>query len=206
MKYEIDGIFYDIELLKKKIKSLYIRYKDGTIYLSSPFRMMEHDVYKVLDENINSLRRMIKRYSKKKDSLFLGKPVDIVAISNLKYPEWVNSKLFIRDRNKIDDAYKYLAEPIFRERLDCIYSLFKEDIPYPTLKIRKMTSRWGVCNRKNNSVTLNLELIKWDIVYVDYVIVHELSHFVHFNHSKAFWETVSKYCPSYKILRKNLRE
>jgi predicted metal-dependent hydrolase len=84
--------------------------------------------------------------------------------------------------------------------------MFEENIPYPLLKIRKMTSRWGVCNRKNNSITLNLELIKWDPIYIDYVITHELSHFVHFNHSASFWKTVSKYCPSYKILRKNLRE
>lgn len=206
MKYEIDGIFYNVEVNKKKIKNLYIRYKDETIFLNTPFLIKDRDVYKMLDDNINTLRRMIKRGVKKDESLFLGQQVDIVVISNLAKPECINNKLFVKDRNKIDEAYKYLAEPIFKKRLDDLYRLFVEDIPYPVLKIRKMTSRWGVCNRKNNSVTLNLDLIKWDIIYLDYVIIHELSHFVHFNHSHAFWETVSKYCPSYKIIRKKLRE
>ena len=69
-----------------------------------------------------------------------------------------------------------------------------------------MKTRWGVCNRKNNSVTLNLELIKKDHKYLNYVIVHELSHFVHFDHSRLFWQTVSKYCPEYKIVRKELKK
>jgi predicted metal-dependent hydrolase len=206
MKYEIDGIYYNVELQKKRIKNLYIRFKDNTIYINGPFILLERDVIKVLNENIKSLRRMIKRDVKRNDYQYLGEPVDIIAISNLKYPEYINHKLYVKDRNKIDDAYKYLAGPIFKERLSHVYQLFDEDIPFPTLRIRKMTSRWGVCNRKSTTITLNLDLIKWNIPYIDYVIVHELSHFVHFNHSASFWNTVSKYCPSYKILRKNLRE
>ena len=69
-----------------------------------------------------------------------------------------------------------------------------------------MTSRWGVCNRKNNSITLNLELIKKDIRYADYVIVHELCHFIEFNHSKRFWDIVNKYSPDYKDIRKEMRD
>ena len=83
--------------------------------------------------------------------------------------------------------------------------MFIDEIPYPKLKIRTMKTRWGVCNRKDNSVTLNLELIKKDIKYLDYVIVHELSHFVYFDHSKNFWLEVCKYSPNYKELRKELR-
>ena len=55
-----------------------------------------------------------------------------------------------------------------------------------------MTSRWGVCNIKNHNVTLNLELSKYDISALDYVIVHELSHLIEFNHSKNFWNIVEK--------------
>ena len=72
------------------------------------------------------------------------------------------------------------------------------NIPEFTLKIRKMSSRWGVCNKRDNSVTLNSKLIKYSIHEIDYVIIHELSHFVHFDHSKEFWETVRMYMPDYK--------
>ena len=69
-----------------------------------------------------------------------------------------------------------------------------------------MKTRWGVCNTKNNNVTLNYELYKYDIGCLDYVIVHELSHFIEANHSKKFWMVVEKYYPNYKEMRKKLRE
>ena len=95
---------------------------------------------------------------------------------------------------------------VFKKYLDEAYYVFDEKIPYPIIKVRGMKTRWGVCNRRDNSVTLNLELIKKDPMYLNYVIVHELSHFVHFDHSKAFWGVVEKYCPDYKIVRKKLKE
>ena len=68
-----------------------------------------------------------------------------------------------------------------------------------------MTSRWGVCNIKNHNVTLNSELSTYNIECLNYVIVHELSHFIHPNHSKDFWFLVGKYYPNYKEIRKYLR-
>ena len=69
-----------------------------------------------------------------------------------------------------------------------------------------MTSRLGVCNIKNKNITLNLELSKYNIEALDYVIVHELSHLIHPNHSKEFWILVSKYYPNYKQIRKYLKD
>ena len=68
-----------------------------------------------------------------------------------------------------------------------------------------MTSRWGVCNIKNKNITLNLELSKYKVECLEYVIIHELSHFIHPNHSPSFWSLVSKYCPKYKEIRKSLK-
>ena len=80
------------------------------------------------------------------------------------------------------------------------------NIPKFTLKIRKMKTRWGVCNYIKNTVTLNSELIKYERNIIDYVIIHEFSHFTHHDHSAAFWSLVAKYYPNYKLARKELRE
>lgn len=95
---------------------------------------------------------------------------------------------------------------IFEERLKYNYGLFDENIPYPKLKMRNMKTRWGVCNRKNLTVTLNSNLIKESLDKIDYVIIHELSHLVYFDHSSNFWAIVGKYCPNHKRIRKELRE
>ena len=104
---------------------------------------------------------------------------------------------------------KYLdnkIKEVFSEHLKYYYDNYLEDIPKPNLKIRKMSTRWGVCNLRNKNVTLNYYLYKYDIECLDYVIVHELSHFIYPDHSKLFWNQVSKYCKNYKELRKKLKE
>lgn len=207
MNYEINGTIYKVIINKKKIKHLYMRYKNGIIYVNAPIFVMKSEIIKLLDNNTDYFMKMINKINVKNEiNMFLGEEVDIIGISNLKTPEYSKNKLYVKNRDNIYASYMFLAKQIFKERLDAIYDLFEENIPYPTLKIRKMTSRWGVCNRKNNSITLNLELLKYNIESIDYVIIHELSHFINFNHSPSFWNVVYKYCPSYKIIRKNLRE
>ena len=63
------------------------------------------------------------------------------------------------------------------------------------------------CDRDGEKlIKLNSELIKYSINEIDYVIVHELSHFIEFNHSKNFWKYVKKYYPNYKEAQKVLKE
>ena len=77
-----------------------------------------------------------------------------------------------------------MAEEVFLRQLNYCYSRFTEKIPYPQLKIRSMKSKWGVCNITKKKVTIKLELIKYDLKYLNYVIIHELAHLVYPNHSK----------------------
>ncbi len=116
-----------------------------------------------------------------------------------------DNKIYTKDDETLNNyLIKYITS-IYQDKLNYWYNMFEEGVPIPNLKIRKMTSRWGVCNIKNHNVTLNLELSKYDIECLDYVIVHELSHFIYPNHSKEFWNLVSKYYPNYKIVRKKLK-
>ena len=60
-------------------------------------------------------------------------------------------------------------------------------------------------NTSSKTITLNTELIHYRYECIDYVIVHELSHFYHKDHSVRFWNEVSKHYPNYKAIRKELR-
>jgi predicted metal-dependent hydrolase len=95
---------------------------------------------------------------------------------------------------------------LYLERYNYWYKMFEENIPYFKLKKRNMKTRWGVCNLKSNTITLNTNLIKYDIECLDYVIIHELSHLLEFNHSDNFWKIVSKYCKNYKKIKNKLKE
>ena len=166
-------------------------------------------IKKLLDDNYSYLSKNIKRQSikQKKNELFyyLGEVYDII-IYDTKKIEIIDNRIYVKDEATLNRWLKKEIKRIYSERLVFLYNEFEENIPYPNLKIRKMTTRWGVCNKKTKTITLNSELIKYSIDKLDYVIIHELSHFIHFNHSKEFWLLVSKYCPRYKEIRKQLRD
>ena len=68
-------------------------------------------------------------------------------------------------------------------------------------KIRDMKSRWGSCNIVTKVQTFNLQLVQWEVVCLDYVIIHELAHLKERNHNPAFWSIVSGYMPDWKRVK-----
>lgn len=211
MQIEIDGIVYDIIVEKKNNKNTYLRVKeDLNIYVTTSYLTPNYMIKKFVESNKDFIRKQVekqeKRLEKKLDYYYLGEIINVVIIDNIKKTSFENNTLYVKNKSEIDKWYKKQTKLIFKEHLDEIYSRFTERVPYPTLVIRKMTTRWGVCNKNLKKVTLNSDLIYKYPKYLDYVIVHELSHFIHFDHSKEFWKLVSENEPNYKKLRKELQE
>ena len=132
-----------------------------------------------------------------------------VFIGGKKYP------VVYCDKNKIEGGtvyvknvasikktlVKYLAEDLinFAEQISAQIKLQATGF-----SIKSYKSRWGCCDKKG-SITLSCYLIMLPLRVQRYVIIHELCHTVHFDHSKKFWELVAKFEPEYKLCRKNLR-
>ena len=208
--YRLDGISYKVLVVKKNNKNTYIKIKDDlTIYVTTNYLTSKRDVKTILDNEKNFLRKALSRTRKKmeKEELFyyLGEKYDIILVpfDNIEIDK---GKIYVKDEKTLEKWLKREIKRIFTERLEYNYDLFDEDIPFPKLKIRSMKTRWGVCNKRDNSVTLNSKLIKYSIHEIDYVIIHELSHFVHFDHSREFWETVRIHMPDYKKAMAVLKE
>lgn len=202
---------YEVIITRKRgQRNTYLRVKeDLKIYVTTNTLTPMFEIKKIITDNQKSIARMIQKQEKKVENneafFYLGKKYDKIYTSN----EGIilgNEKVFINREVDIDKWYKKQATKIFKEHLDACYNCFTRDIPYPTLTIRKMTTRWGVCNTRDKRVTLNLELIKKPLFCLDYVIMHELSHLIHANHSKAFWSVVEENCEFYKEAKKVLKE
>ena len=211
MIYKLDDVNYEAEIIKKGNKNTYVRISDDLkIKVTTNYFTSKNDIKSLLDRNVDFLRKTIekrnKELKKQEEFYYLGKIYDIIELSSSKSIDIVEDKIYVSDKKILDKWLKKEMIRVFEERLKYNYSKFTENIPYPNLKVRNMKTRWGVCNRKNLSITLNSNLIRESIDKIDYVIVHELSHLVHFNHSANFWSVVRKYCPQYKIIRKELKE
>lgn len=204
--YTLNNKEYQIEIIRKNNKNTYLRVKDSRIIVTTNYLTSLTTINKLIKNNINFInKQLLKEEERKKDDTFklFGNSYDIVYGFNTTEIE--KNKIYTKDNKTLNKYLTKYINKIYLDRLNYYYNIFKEKIPIPNLKIRKMTSRWGVCNIKNHNITLNLELSKYNIECLNYVIVHELSHFIHPNHSKDFWLLVSKYYPNYKEIRKYLK-
>lgn len=211
MTVEIDNENYEVEVIKKPIKNTYIRVKkDLKIYVSCNRLVSEKYVLKLILDNKNSIKKMIDREKRKciRDSKFyyLGREFQVIKCNAFKKATLVDDVIYVK---KLEDLNKFLvseAKRVFNERIKVCYDNMNANIPFPKLAIRKMVRKWGHCNKRDKVVTLNTELIKYDIDEIDYVIIHELCHLIHFDHSKEFWNCVTLYKPNYKKNRKVLND
>ena len=211
MKLQIGEKEYPIEISRKKgNKNTYIRVKkDMTIQVTTNYFTSEKAITKLIEDNLTKIEKMLSHQEVKNENntgfFYLGKKYDIVYVDSNSI-SFGDTKVFLGKDFDIDKWYKKQAKGIFLKHLDEQYNKFSKRICYPKLKIRKMTSRWGVCNISLKTITLNLELIKRDTKYLDYVIVHELSHLIHADHSERFWALVEENMSDYKKYRKEMKE
>lgn len=85
------------------------------------------------------------------------------------------------------------------------YPVFEKlGVAFPEIKIRKMSSRWGSCVPGRQKVTFNSLLLEKPLESIEYVVVHEFSHFIHPNHSHAFYQFVEGILPDWKRRKEGL--
>ena len=210
MKIELNNEVYNVLVERKRsTRNTYIRIHDNLdIYVTCNTLTSDKYIVDLINSKENQIIKMIdrvKRKQQKEDSFYyLGRKYDLVYL-NKKGITFGEEKVFVSPDFNLDKWYKKEALKVFQMELDRIYQEYIYKIPYPSLTIRKMKTRWGVCNVKTKKITLNLELIKKDIKYLDYVIVHELSHLLYANHSKDFWKCVEDNYKDYRKIRKELK-
>ncbi|MCU0377063.1 MAG: M48 family metallopeptidase [Bacteroidales bacterium] len=104
----------------------------------------------------------------------------------------------------VDAWYLSEAKKFFLARTSELVAKHQSLLPAPeSIGARKMKRRWGTC-RTNGTIWLNRELIKKDPELIDYVIIHELCHLVHHNHSRQYYQLLESIIPDYKQLRSRL--
>lgn len=210
MKITIKDQTFNVFITRKNNKNMYLRVKKDGIYITCNYFVTNSMIKSFIEKNEDDIIKMnetVQRKEKKnKEFYYLGNNYDVVVLNTVSKIEFVGNQVFVKNKTYLNTFLKNECERIFNERVKICYNLFEEDIPYPKVMIGKMKRKWGYCNKRQELIKLNSELIKYSIDEIDYVIIHELCHFLEFNHSKNFWNYVKKYKPNYKENTKVLKE
>ncbi|PKI12922.1 M48 family metallopeptidase [Colwellia sp. 12G3] len=104
-----------------------------------------------------------------------------------------------RVKKLLETYFKQQAEQLIIERLEFLST--QTSLSPTKVNIRQYRARWGSCNNRGE-LSFNYLLVMAPIFVIDYVIIHELCHLVHLNHSKDFWQLVEKFCPNVNTAKK----
>lgn len=226
---EIEDKSYQIKVYFKKIKRLYLRINGkGEFTASVPahyksvqiktFLAQHKDWIVQHSKRINELSAKKEQHKEKTKNklLYLGEyyPVETV-IGKLSKIIFENDTLILQhpDPESIDlenskEAWLNLqGRNYLRKKFYEVHEQLKEfPLPPVMLQIRKKKRSWGTCYPHKKQIILSKELIKAPEACIEMVIVHELTHLIHPDHSKAFYEQFTKFMPDWKERRELLRK
>ena len=170
---------YSIVRSNRKTISIEIT-RDAQIIVRAPLRMSKRDIEKFIFDKSAWIEKTLKKVNARRDDTSLP-PLTEEEIS------------LITKRGK-----EYISNRV---------SFFADDmkLAYGRVCIKHQKTRWGSCSGKGN-LNFNCLLMLCPLEVIDYVIIHELCHLKHQNHSKDFWNEVEKYMPDYKIHRRWLKD
>ncbi|GLR29309.1 hypothetical protein SAMN05660405_01058 [Psychrobacter pacificensis] len=186
----------DIELhiSKKRVKNINFRLKPHVLMVSVPLHISDSQaadaVARRVSWAINHHPQVLEQHQRKQSA-----PSGLTTSKNPVYL-WGTEQTFMLSH---DEKMAY-----YRQQLsDVMPSLFEKWQPIVgvhanEIRVKKMHTRWGSCNTRAKRIWLSVYLPAYPIECTEYVIVHELCHLHHANHSPAFWQTVASAMPDYR--------
>jgi predicted metal-dependent hydrolase len=225
-KIKLGNEVLNYEIIRTNRKTMGISIDNNkNLIVRSPKNIAEDKIKDVLNKKtkwiLSKLKEMnqIKSVPKEKEFMtgeklpYLGRRYRLVVSSRsiskvevklyhgkfiINYPDELKNNDKCR-REKIQDAlinwYREHAKEKIIERVDK-YKV-KLDVEPNNVVVKKQKKRWGSCSNKGN-LNFNWKIIMAPMSIVDYIVVHELTHLIHDNHSREFWQMIKAIIPDYK--------
>ena len=210
-KCDNSGISHPVNIkVTKRIKTISIRIDKNKILVNTPNFVKEDYILSLLERKKKWISQIILKNSKQyrnnfvnSEAFYLGKKYKINIKKGLRNGVILkNENLEILYKRKnfnikktLEKWYRMRCNLLIEDRLN--YFSEKINLKYNGFSIRSFKTRLGSCDNKKH-ISFNWKIILMPKQIIDYVVIHELCHIIHFNHSKLFWEEVSNFCPEYK--------
>lgn len=199
--YTYLGKTYNIKITRKRMRTIRYRLINDTFLISAPYLCSKGSIKRGLDKFAEKLIKGQKPASEGKDFIYIfGYKHRFADSGEIKFTNGQIIKFSSRDEFEKKMRKFFLSVITSRVRL----FEGKMGLKPHNVRVRKMTSRYGSNSKHTNTVSFALSLYHYSYEIIDSIVVHELAHSIHFDHSKAFYDVVYKYCPNYEDLHKKL--
>ncbi len=214
MKKQID--FKGLQIIhevKPRLKNIYIRIDEQGSVIVRSSKISESKLLELLEQKEQWIRHHLQQRSSQ-PSMVLGEEIFFLG----ELHQMRDNEIFsgfqrsIKGLKSMDKAYlqkqyysfyRLNAESYLTQRIEHFAVQMKL---YPSaLKFRRMKRRWGSCN-SHDVITFNTLLMQLSAEHIDYVVVHELAHLKHMNHSAAFHALVASHLTNANMLRQSIKE
>ena len=227
----LNGNRIEYDLQRKDVKNINLRIKaDRTIFLSANSRVSQEVIEEFIESKSEYILKALAHYEEL--AKYAPKPKQYVDGETFRVLGHDRRLKVIEDkRNKVEYDESYITLTVknpsdftLKKKLidrwlmsickdtiqslcDAIYPKFqKYGVAYPTIRYRNMVSRWGSCQPKRSILTFNYALVEAPISCIEYVVVHEFTHFLHPNHSKKFYQQLAMFMPDWEERKKILEK
>ena len=213
------GFEYTIKRAHRKTLGLYV--KNGQVEVRTPHSVNHADIHRWVAEKAGWVKQRLHEQQQQAEEkprishgghlLFLGKPRTLQMIpgkpgiqernSFIEISHYANTNI----HTLIETWLKEEARLYLDERIADIAMQMAETHRIRNIQLRKTRSKWGHCTSQG-VLQFNWLIIMAPPDVIDYLIIHEISHLQHMNHSRAFWERVAAFCPDYQNRRRWLKD
>lgn len=221
-KIKLNGQCIQYDFNRKAVKRINLTVTPNGVRISAPKNVRIKDIENFILKNKEFIIKNIEKFEKlKKNSTppLAYKTGDYILIFGERYELTVNQStenavklidkkihLSVKDtenfelkQKTVDEWKKSICKTAVTDICREFYPKFEPyGITFPKIKYRKMTSRWGSCRPTSGCVTFNTHLAEVPVKCIEYVVVHEFTHFLHPNHSKDFYDRLSYFLSDHK--------
>lgn len=218
----MDPLIDEIKFSRRRTLAIEVQ-PGGKVIMRAPLGTKESKMRAFVREKADWIRKAktrMERYQSKvpfyqfvqgEQLLFLGKNYPLALLPKVKGGlEFSKENGFVLQSDRKEDASRLLTK-FYREETRKLTSFFAEQyakkwgLTYKAIRITGAKKRWGSCSGKNN-LNFSYRLAMLPIEVLEYVLVHELAHTRHHDHSKAFWEFVTQMLPEAQTRRGWLKQ
>ena len=206
------------QIIRSKRKTLSISINENAeLIVRAPNRISDQKIQDFINEKENWITRnqsVVKARDEdtakdKNMLLYLGTLFPLKTDNDAKKISFNGEEFLagLQNKEKTNKSLKTWYKNKFKEvavpRL--FYFAEKHNLQVNQVRIKEQKTLWGSCSSRNN-INLNFLLIMAPLKVIDYVIIHELAHTIHKNHSVNFWNAVEEIMPNYKEAKRWLKE